>query len=227
MRFSNFLYSLNEQFTRYHDYYKLSNDEIKLLNTYVYTGDKKCVQAAGILLGKKFYYIILLKYKNELEPHFGTMDECDGVPSFKYIINSLAFDSVIKKFWVQNTTNCADINYPKVLSYVMSVLLDYIEKNPIFIIKIYSLKLAHKQCEHYRKLIHKIAPQLGYHYISEYSDNIKNREFVVFYLARQTNESLHPDDYYNILRLNNEINYSVENDKKINELLNAGYMPQL
>ena len=129
---------LQESLTRKTNYIKLDEKYINMFNQVLDT--KKYLQIALFNVDDKQYYCILVMKDSKLEPHFGVFYENKfnelveaiknkDIQKIRDLVNSELF---IQKDGYLNS----DVNLLKVLSYVFSVLSEYLAIKPIGFVKI-------------------------------------------------------------------------------------------
>ena len=159
---------LQESLTRKTNYIKLDEKYINMLNQVLDT--KKYLQIALFKVDDKQYYCILVMKDSKLEPHFGVFYENKfnelveaiknkDIQNIRDLVNSELF---IQKDGYLNS----DVNLLKVLSYVFSVLSDYLAIKPIGFVKIMGIPRKFKL---YQKVVKDIIQkgEIPYHIVVE------------------------------------------------------------
>ena len=163
---------LQESLTRKTNYIKLDEKFIKMFNQVLDT--KKYLQIALFKVDDKQYYCILVMKDSKLEPHFGVFYENKfnelveaiknkDIKKIRDLVNSELF---IQKDGYLNS----DVNLLKVLSYVFSVLSDYLAIKPIGFVKIMGIPRKFKL---YQKAVKDIIKkdEIPYHIVVEEQDD--------------------------------------------------------
>ena len=163
---------LQESLTRKTNYIKLDQKYISMFNQVLDT--KKYLQIALFKVDDKQYYCILIMKDSKLEPHFGVFYENKfnelveaiknkDIKKIRDLVNSELF---IQKDGYLNS----DVNLLKVLSYVFSVLSDYLAIKPIGFVKIMGIPRKFKL---YQKLVKDIIKkdEIPYHIVVEEQDD--------------------------------------------------------
>ena len=162
---------LQESLTRKTNYIKLDEKFIKMFNQVLDT--KKYLQIALFKVDDKQYYCILVMKDSKLEPHFGVFYENKfnelveaiknkDIQKIRDLVNSELF---IQKDGYLNS----DVNLLKVLSYVFSVLSDYLAIKPIGFVKITGIPRKFKL---YQKVVKDVIQkgEIPYHIVVEEQD---------------------------------------------------------
>ena len=163
---------LQESLTRKTNYIKLDEKFISMFNQVLDT--KKYLQIALFKVDNKQYYCILIMKDSKLEPHFGVFYE----NKFNELVEAIK-DKDIKK--IRDLVNSelfiqkdgylnSDVNLLKVLSYVFSVLSDYLAIKPIGFVKIMGIPRKFKL---YQKVVKDIIKkgEIPYHIVVEEQDD--------------------------------------------------------
>lgn len=163
---------LQESLTRKTNYIKLDEEFISMFNQVLDT--KKYLQIALFKVDDKQYYCILVMKDSKLEPHFGVFYENKfnelveaiknkDIQKIRDLVNSELF---IQKDGYLNS----DVNLLKVLSYVFSVLSDYLAIKPIGFVKIMGIPRKFKL---YQKVVKDIIQkgEIPYHIVVEEQDD--------------------------------------------------------
>ena len=163
---------LQESLTRKTNYIKLDEKYINMFNQVLDT--KKYLQIALFKVDDKQYYCILVMKDSKLEPHFGVFYENKfnelveaiknrDIQNIRDLVNSELF---IQKDGYLNS----DVNLLKVLSYVFSVLSDYLAIKPIGFVKIMGIPRKFKL---YQKVVKDIIQkgEIPYHIVVEEQDD--------------------------------------------------------
>ena len=163
---------LQESLTRKTNYIKLDEKYISMFNQVLDT--KKYLQIALFNVDNKQYYCILVMKDSKLEPHFGVFYENKfnelveaiknkDIQKIRDLVNSELF---IQKDGYLNS----DVNLLKVLSYVFSVLSDYLAIKPIGFVKIMGIPRKFKL---YQKVVKDIIQkgEIPYHIVVEEQDD--------------------------------------------------------
>ena len=163
---------LQESLTRKTNYIKLDEKYISMFNQVLDT--KKYLQIALFNVDDKQYYCILVMKDSKLEPHFGVFYENKfnelveaiknkDIQKIRDLVNSELF---IQKDGYLNS----DVNLLKVLSYVFSVLSDYLAIKPIGFVKIMGIPRKFKL---YQKVVKDIIQkgEIPYHIVVEEQDD--------------------------------------------------------
>ena len=163
---------LQESLTRKTNYIKLDEKFISMFNQVLDT--KKYLQIALFKVDNKQYYCILIMKDSKLEPHFGVFYE----NKFNELVEAIK-DKDIKK--IRDLVNSelfiqkdgylnSDVNLLKVLSYVFSVLADYLAIKPIGFVKIMGIPRKFKL---YQKVVKDIIKkgEIPYHIVVEEQDD--------------------------------------------------------
>ena len=163
---------LQESLTRKTNYIKLDEKYINMFNQVLDT--KKYLQIALFNVDNKQYYCILVMKDSKLEPHFGVFYENKfnelveaiknkDIQKIRDLVNSELF---IQKDGYLNS----DVNLLKVLSYVFSVLSEYLAIKPIGFVKIMGIPRKFKL---YQKVVRDIIQkgEIPYHIVVEEQDD--------------------------------------------------------
>ena len=163
---------LQESLTRKTNYIKLDQKYINMFNQVLDT--KKYLQIALFKVDDKQFYCILVMKDSKLEPHFGVFYENKfnelveairnkDIKKIRDLVNSELF---IQKDGYLNS----DVNLLKVLSYVFSVLSDYLAIKPIGFVKIMGIPRKFKL---YQKVVKDVIQKgdIPYHIVVEEQDD--------------------------------------------------------
>ena len=169
--FKDFLL-LQESLTKKTNYIKLDEKYIKMFNQVLDT--KKYLQISLFNVDNKQFYCILVMKDSKLEPHFGVFYENKfdelvqaikdkDIQKIRDLVNSELF---IQKDGYLNS----DVNLLKVLSYVFSVVVDYLTIKPIGFVKIMGIPRKFKL---YQKVVKDIIKkdEITYHIVVEEQDD--------------------------------------------------------
>ena len=163
---------LQESLTKKTNYIKLDEKYIHMFNQVLDT--KKYLQISLFNVDGKQFYCILVMKDSKLEPHFGVFYENKfdelvqtikdkDIQKIRDLVNSELF---IQKDGYLNS----DVNLLKVLSYVFSVLVDYLSIKPIGFVKIMGIPRKFKL---YQKVVKDIIKKddIPYHIVVEEQDD--------------------------------------------------------
>lgn len=169
--FKDFLL-LQESLTKKTNYIKLDEKYIKMFNQVLDT--KKYLQISLFNVDNKQFYCVLVMKDSKLEPHFGVFYENKfdelvqaikdkDIQKIRDLVNSELF---IQKDGYLNS----DVNLLKVLSYVFSVVVDYLTIKPIGFVKIMGIPRKFKL---YQKVVKDIIKkdEIPYHIVVEEQDD--------------------------------------------------------
>ena len=163
---------LQESLTRKTNYIKLDEKFINVFNQVLDT--KKYLQIALFKVDDKQYYCILVMKDSKLEPHFGVFYENkfnELVEAIKNKDIKRIGDLVNSELFIQKDGYLnSDVNLLKVLSYVFSVLSDYLAIKPIGFVKIMGIPRKFKL---YQKVVKDIIQkgEIPYHIVVEEQDD--------------------------------------------------------
>ena len=163
---------LQESLTRKTNYIKLDEKFINVFNQVLDT--KKYLQIALFKVDNKQYYCILVMKDSKLEPHFGVFYENkfnELVEAIKNKDIKRIRDLVNSELFIQKDGYLnSDVNLLKVLSYVFSVLSDYLAIKPIGFVKIMGIPRKFKL---YQKVVKDIIQkdEIPYHIVVEEQDD--------------------------------------------------------
>ena len=163
---------LQESLTRKTNYIKLDEKFINVFNQVLDT--KKYLQIALFKVDDKQYYCILVMKDSKLEPHFGVFYENkfnELVEAIKNKDIKRIRDLVNSELFIQKDGYLnSDVNLLKVLSYVFSVLSDYLAIKPIGFVKIMGIPRKFKL---YQKVVKDIIQkdEIPYHIVVEEQDD--------------------------------------------------------
>ena len=146
---------LQESLTKKTNYIKLDEKYINMFNQVLDT--KKYLQISLFNVDNKQFYCVLVMKDSKLEPHFGVFYENKfdelvqaikdkDIQKIRDLVNSELF---IQKDGYLNS----DVNLLKVLSYVFSVVVDYLTIKPIGFVKIMGIPRKFKL---YQKVVKDI-----------------------------------------------------------------------
>ena len=163
---------LQESLTKKTNYIKLDEKYIKMFNQVLDT--KKYLQISLFNVDNKQFYCVLVMKDSKLEPHFGVFYENKfdelvqaikdkDIQKIRDLVNSELF---IQKDGYLNS----DVNLLKVLSYVFSVVVDYLTIKPIGFVKIMGIPRKFKL---YQKVVKDIIKkdEIPYHIVVEEQDD--------------------------------------------------------
>ena len=169
--FKDFLL-LQESLTKKTNYIKLDEKYINMFNQVLDT--KKYLQISLFNVDNKQFYCVLVMKDSKLEPHFGVFYENKfdelvqaikdkDIQKIRDLVNSELF---IQKDGYLNS----DVNLLKVLSYVFSVVVDYLTIKPIGFVKIMGIPRKFKL---YQKVVKDIIKkdEIPYHIVVEEQDD--------------------------------------------------------
>ena len=169
--FKDFLL-LQESLTKKTNYIKLDEKYINMFNQVLDT--KKYLQISLFNVDNKQFYCVLVMKDSKLEPHFGVFYENKfdelvqaikdkDIQKIRDLVNSELF---IQKDGYLNS----DVNLLKVLSYVFSVLVDYLNIKPIGFVKIMGIPRKFKL---YQKVVKDAIKkdEIPYHIVVEEQDD--------------------------------------------------------
>ena len=169
LSFKNFL--LGESLSYKNDYVIEDNSVLKYKNKYNSSSDKKYLRIATFKASRKTFYCSLIQNRFYLEPHFGVFFEGkyeqlkqaikdNDEKTIKELMNS-SFTMVKAGEHERGTNNMIEI-----LSYVFSILSDYVKEHPISFIKIRAEK---KKLKVYQKAVKEAIKKklIYYHSVTE------------------------------------------------------------
>lgn len=163
---------LQESLTKKTNYIKLDTKYINMFNQVL--DAKKYLQISLFNVNNKQYYCILIMKDSKLEPHFGVFYENkfnELVEAFKNKDTKKISDLVNSELFIQKDGYLnSDVNFLKVLSYVFSVLVDYLAIKPIGFVKIMGIP---RKFELYQKVVKNIIQknEIPYHIVVEEQDD--------------------------------------------------------
>ncbi|AEF56785.1 hypothetical protein [Campylobacter phage vB_CcoM-IBB_35] len=163
---------LQESLTKKTNYIKLDTKYINMFNQVL--DAKKYLQISLFNVNNKQYYCILIMKDSKLEPHFGVFYENkfnELVEAFKNKDAKKINDLVNSELFIQKDGYLnSDANFLKVLSYVFSVLVDYLAIKPIGFVKIMGIPRKFKL---YQKVVKNIIQknEIPYHIVIEEQDD--------------------------------------------------------
>ena len=163
---------LQESLTKKTNYIKLDEKYIKMFNQVLDT--KKYLQIALFNVDNKQFYCILVMKDSKLEPHFGVFYE----NKFNELVQAIKDKDTLKirdlvnsELFIQKDGYLnSDVNLLKVLSYVFSVVVDYLSIKPIGFVKIMGIPRKFKL---YQKVVQDIIKkdEIPYHIVVEEQDD--------------------------------------------------------
>ena len=169
LSFKNFL--LGESLTYKNDYVIEDSSILKYNNKYNSSSNKKYLQITTFKANRKTFYCSLIQNRFYLEPHFGVFFEGkyeqlkqaikdNDEETIKELMNS-SF-TMIKAGEHEKGTN----NMIEILSYVFSILSDYVKEHPVSFIKI---KAEKKKLKVYQKATKEAIKKklICYHIVTE------------------------------------------------------------
>lgn len=163
---------LQESLTKKTNYIKLDEKYINVFNQVLDT--KKYLQIALFNVDNKQFYCILVMKDSKLEPHFGVFYENkfnELVEAIKNKDTKKIRDLVNSELFIQKDGYLnSDVNFLKVLSYVFSVLVDYLTIKPIGFVKIMGIPRKFKL---YQKVVKDAIKkgEISYHIVVEEQDD--------------------------------------------------------
>ena len=163
---------LQESLTKKTNYIKLDEKYIKMFNQVLDT--KKYLQISLFNVDGKQFYCVLVMKDSKLEPHFGVFYENkfdDLVQAIKDKDTLKIRDLVNSELFIQKDGYLnSDVNLLKVLSYVFSVVVDYLTIKPIGFVKIMRIPRKFKL---YQKVVKDIIKkdEIPYHIVVEEQDD--------------------------------------------------------
>ena len=169
--FKDFLL-LQESLTKKTNYIKLDEKYINMFNQVLDT--KKYLQIALFNVDNKQFYCILVMKDSKLEPHFGVFYENkfdELVQAIKDKDTLKIRDLVNSELFIQKDGYLnSDVNFLKVLSYVFSVIVDYLTIKPIGFVKIMGIPRKFKL---YQKVVKDTIKkgEIPYHIVVEEQDD--------------------------------------------------------
>ena len=169
--FKDFLL-LQESLTKKTNYIKLDEKYIKMFNQVLDT--KKYLQISLFNVDNKQFYCVLVMKDSKLEPHFGVFYENkfdELVQAIKDKDTLKIRDLVNSELFIQKDGYLnSDVNLLKVLSYVFSVVVDYLTIKPIGFVKIMGIPRKFKL---YQKVVKDIIKkdEIPYHIVVEEQDD--------------------------------------------------------
>ena len=169
LSFKNFL--LGESLSYKNDYVIEDSSILKYKNKYNSSSNKKYLRIATFKASGKTFYCSLIQNRFYLEPHFGVFFEekyeqlkqaikDNNEKTIKELMNS-SF-TMVKAGEHEKGTN----NMIEVLSYVFSILSDYVKEHPVSFIKIRAEK---KKLKVYQKAVKEAIKKklIYYHIVTE------------------------------------------------------------
>ena len=169
LSFKSFL--LDESLSYKDDYVIEDNSILKYKNKYSSSSNKKYLRIATFKASGKTFYCSLIQNRFYLEPHFGVFFEGkheqlkqaikdNDEKTIKELMNS-SFTMVKAGEHERGTNNMVEI-----LSYVFSILSDYVKEHPISFIKIRAEK---KKLKVYQKAVKEAIKKklIHYHIVTE------------------------------------------------------------
>ncbi len=163
---------LQESLTKKTNYIKLDEKYINVFNQVLDT--KKYLQITLFNVDNKQFYCILVMKDSKLEPHFGVFYENkfnELVQAIKDKDTKKIRDLVNSELFIQKDGYLnSDVNFLKVLSYVFSVLVDYLTIKPIGFVKIMGIPRKFKL---YQKAVKDAIKkgEIPYHIVVEEQDD--------------------------------------------------------
>ena len=163
---------LQESLTKKTNYIKLDEKYIKMFNQVLDT--KKYLQISLFNVDNKQFYCVLVMKDSKLEPHFGVFYENkfdELVQAIKDKDTLKIRDLVNSELFIQKDGYLnSDVNLLKVLSYVFSVVVDYLTIKPIGFVKIMGIPRKFKL---YQKVVKDIIKkdEIPYHIVVEEQDD--------------------------------------------------------
>lgn len=163
---------LQESLTKKTNYIKLDEKYINMFNQVLDT--KKYLQIALFNVDNKQFYCILVMKDSKLEPYFGVFYENkfdELVQAIKDKDTLKIRDLVNSELFIQKDGYLnSDVNLLKVLSYVFSVVVDYLSIKPIGFVKIMGIPRKFKL---YQKAVKDIIKkdEIPYHIVVEEQDD--------------------------------------------------------
>ena len=169
LSFKNFL--LGESLSYKNDYVIEDSSILKYKNKYNSNSNKKYLRIATFKASGKTFYCSLIQNRFYLEPHFGVFFEekyeqlkqaikDNDEKTIKELMNS-SFTMVKAGEHEKGTNNMIEI-----LSYVFSILSDYVKEHPVSFIKIRAEK---KKLKVYQKVVKEAIKKklIYYHIVTE------------------------------------------------------------
>ena len=159
---------LQESLTKKTNYIKLDEKYINMFNQVLDT--KKYLQISLFNVDNKQFYCVLVMKDSKLEPHFGVFYENkfdELVQAIKDKDTLKIRDLVNSELFIQKDGYLnSDVNLLKVLSYVFSVVVDYLTIKPIGFVKIMGIPRKFKL---YQKVVKDIIKkdEIPYHIVVE------------------------------------------------------------
>lgn len=163
---------LQESLTKKTNYIKLDEKYINMFNQVLDT--KKYLQISLFNVDNKQFYCVLVMKDSKLEPHFGVFYENkfdELVQAIKDKDTLKIRDLVNSELFIQKDGYLnSDVNLLKVLSYVFSVVVDYLTIKPIGFVKIMGIPRKFKL---YQKVVKDIIKkdEIPYHIVVEEQDD--------------------------------------------------------
>ena len=163
---------LQESLTKKTNYIKLDEKFINMFNQVLDT--KKYLQISLFNVDGKQFYCVLVMKDSKLEPHFGVFYENkfdELVQAIKDKDTLKIRDLVNSELFIQKDGYLnSDVNLLKVLSYVFSVVVDYLSIKPIGFVKIMGIPRKFKL---YQKVVQDIIKkdEIPYHIVVEEQDD--------------------------------------------------------
>ena len=159
---------LQESLTKKTNYIKLDEKYINMFNQVLDT--KKYLQISLFNVDNKQFYCVLVMKDSKLEPHFGVFYE----NKFNELVQAIKDKDTLKirdlvnsELFIQKDGYLnSDVNLLKVLSYVFSVVVDYLTIKPIGFVKIMGIPRKFKL---YQKVVKDIIKkdEIPYHIVVE------------------------------------------------------------
>ena len=163
---------LQESLTKKTNYIKLDEKYINMFNQVLDT--KKYLQISLFNVDSKQFYCILVMKDSKLEPHFGVFYENkfdELVQAIKDKDTLKIRDLVNSELFIQKDGYLnSDVNFLKVLSYVFSVIVDYLTIKPIGFVKIMGIPRKFKL---YQKVVKDTIKkgEIPYHIVVKEQDD--------------------------------------------------------
>ena len=163
---------LQESLSKKTNYINLDEKYINMFNQVLDT--KKYLQISLFNVDNKQFYCVLVMKDSKLEPHFGVFYE----NKFDELLQAIKDKDTLKirdlvnsELFIQKDGYLnSDVNLLKVLSYVFSVVVDYLTIKPIGFVKIMGIPRKFKL---YQKVVKDIIKkgEIPYHIVVEEQDD--------------------------------------------------------
>ncbi|MHB8098036.1 MAG: hypothetical protein ACYDD5_00420 [Sulfuricurvum sp.] len=160
------------------DYVNMGRKYLEAVNTIF--NARKYQQMSTFKVNGKYYYCVLIMKGNFLEPHFGVfleskfdeLQEAVANKDNKKIVSLLNSDHFVHKDGETDDNS----DFVKIISYVFSILCDFLDKKPITDVKVMGSK---RKFEIYRNLVKSNISSIPYRIIKdnlddEYTDKYGN-----------------------------------------------------